>query len=508
MSGEVDYDATYGSKRDDGALEGKLDVDMAASSKEDDAYYRSYDRSEEGKHSDILGLAGEEQDYAYGVYDDGPRMHGGRGGGGGSGIAGSGMDGAREVEELLEGEEEGEEGVSHISLLWSRPVVNGPPPRARGGHSTTLAGSAVVVFGGHFFEGGTKFSYLNDTVVLDINEMAWLRPKARGSAPEPRYGHSATLVERELPSGDVDAKLFFFGGRGRGGKLFNDIHTLDVNTWRWRRVQVSTVGPPPRFNHSELLVGSKIVIFGGWDGRSAFNDFWVFDTEHNTWIKPRTAGVAPRARHGASMCLTEDGRVLVFGGYAFGDGDRPVYLGDVRELDTETMVWSRPRVTGDYPTPRYGHTSAMVDRLMVVFGGWMGVRKCILCNVAKSSSGTRIEHAPDCIIGKSLLHSDADDAPPLQVDYLNVLDTHTMEWSNPTFEGAPPGNRYGHTVTPVGTHLLVFGGWDGNRALNELWDLQFVEVPVGGEEDGGGRAAAAGAGDGGRPMEVEEELLY
>ena len=35
------------------------------------------------------------------------------------------------------------------------------------------------------------------------------------------------------------------------------------------------------------------------------------------------------------------------------------YLNDLRILDTETFVWSRLRVSGTPPNPRYGHTASI-----------------------------------------------------------------------------------------------------------------------------------------------------
>ena len=61
------------------------------------------------------------------------------------------------------------------------------------------------------------------------------------------------------------------------------------------------------------------------------------------------------------MSLLPDGRILIMGGYMAGKGvTKPEYYGDVRELDTETMVWSRPRVTGAYPKARTQHATCMM----------------------------------------------------------------------------------------------------------------------------------------------------
>jgi hypothetical protein len=59
--------------------------------------------------------------------------------------------------------------------------------------------------------------------------------------------------------------------------------------------------------------------------------------------------------------------------------------------------------------------------------------------------------------------------------YLHVLDLNTNEWHTPKMYGVEVTTRYGHTCTIVGPHLFIFGGWDGNRALNSLLVGEFSE---------------------------------
>ena len=62
--------------------------------------------------------------------------------------------------------------------LWAFPQIEGVPPSPRGGHSATLTGASLVVFGGHYYEGQESgFKYLNDTYVLDVNSSRWIKPK-------------------------------------------------------------------------------------------------------------------------------------------------------------------------------------------------------------------------------------------------------------------------------------------------------------------------------------------
>ena len=68
----------------------------------------------------------------------------------------------------------------------------GIPPSARGGHSATLVGSCIVIFGGHYYAGKNEgFVYLNDTHFLDVKQSKWIKPYCTGKIPPPHYNHSA-----------------------------------------------------------------------------------------------------------------------------------------------------------------------------------------------------------------------------------------------------------------------------------------------------------------------------
>lgn len=185
-------------------------------------------------------------------------------------------------------------------MVWSRPDMNGTPPCARGGHSATLADTQLVLFGGHYYGKGS-FVYLNDVHVLDVETSTWHDVRCAGEPPPPRYGHTATLVGR---------RMFVFGGRGENNVVLKDMYLLDLDEWCWVKVNPTTTAPTSRFDHADVLIGNKIVIFGGWDGKQVrlppnfiysssliifclqcFDDLWVFDTEAFTWMKPKTAGM-------------------------------------------------------------------------------------------------------------------------------------------------------------------------------------------------------------------------
>jgi hypothetical protein len=44
-----------------------------------------------------------------------------------------------------------------------------------------------------------------------------------------------------------------------------------------------------------------------------------------------------------------------------------------------------------------------------------------------------------------------------------------MSWTRPITKGPNPTGRWGHTATLIGTdQLLIFGGHDGTRMLNDV----------------------------------------
>ena len=43
-----------------------------------------------------------------------------------------------------------------------------------------------------------------------------------------------------------------------------------------------------------------------------------------------------------------------------------------------------------------------------------------------------------------------------------------MQWKSGQYIGKAASQRYGHTATAIGPHLLIFGGWEFSKAINEV----------------------------------------
>ena len=73
--------------------------------------------------------------------------------------------------------------------------------------------------------------------------------------------------------------------------------------------------PPARFNHSANIVGgTKMYVFGGWDGKNYFNDIYILDLEIMAWQRPETSGPAPTPRQGHASILIGN-NLVIHGGF-------------------------------------------------------------------------------------------------------------------------------------------------------------------------------------------------
>jgi Rab9 effector protein with kelch motifs len=260
--------------------------------------------------------------------------------------------------------------------------------------------------------------------------------------PEPRYYHTSCLV---------GPRIIIFGGKGKN-KVFRDLHALDPVTMTWFQGPEGGGAPCARYGHSANIVNNtKMYIFGGSNGTQYFNDLYILDLESTSWSKPEVSGPAPLPRMGHSSIIVGP-NMLVFGGFRYDDtiyksngtkhgtALQECYYNDIRVLDTETFVWSRLRVSGTPPEPRYGHTLDVSESDIIMFGGWS----------YKSGNRTANEGTGD------------------SCSYFMSLNTETMSWTPGKYYRGPPSNRYGHSTTAIGPHLLIFGGWEYSKAQNEV----------------------------------------
>lgn len=167
-------------------------------------------------------------------------------------------------------------------------------------------------------------------------------------------------------------------------------------------------------------------------------------------MKPRTTGFGPTPRYGHTLTLTPDGRLLIIGGCSFAkDTGIPKYNGDIRQLDTDNMVWTRPRVSGHIPSGRYGHSATFLDDgLLLLTGGW-GKNGC--------QSGDMVQEESSAVASGTF--------------GVQILDTKSMAWWVPRKLGHKVMRPlYNHSACKsTGSSVFIFGGFDGRQALSDFY---------------------------------------
>lgn len=71
-------------------------------------------------------------------------------------------------------------------------------------------------------------------------------------------------------------KIYVFRG-GNGRNYLNDLHSLDVDTYKWHKIAAKEEYPPERANHGSSIIESYLYIFGGWNGHKRLDDLHKID---------------------------------------------------------------------------------------------------------------------------------------------------------------------------------------------------------------------------------------
>ena len=255
---------------------------------------------------------------------------------------------------------------------------------------------------------------------MPLNEAA-----ALGKPPSARSGHSCTALPAHLAAGfspcgaedgaqaeeHAEGLLIFGGFRGsRYGEhvtrddMLGDVHLLLLSAPpRW--IQLRPAGdpaqnqelPPPRSLHAACLVGSQLVITGGWGGGSLHADTWAlqlvppptlplgggggggggdvgggaggggggggegggggtFEPSWRSLTAAAPSGVCePPRRQGHSAVTYGSRALLTFGGDSSGTLSADLWL-----LDTTTLMWHKLEPSGRRPAARTAHCAAML----------------------------------------------------------------------------------------------------------------------------------------------------
>ncbi|KAJ6956072.1 serine/threonine-protein phosphatase BSL1-like isoform X3 [Populus alba x Populus x berolinensis] len=369
-----------------------------------------------------------------------------------------------------------------LETYWSS---DDDAPGSRCSHTLTAVaatkshGPRLILFGGvTAIEGGASSApgirldgATNSVHSYDVLTRKWTRIQAAGEPPSPRAAHAAAAV---------GTMVVFQGGIGPAGHSTDDLFVLDLTTdkFKWHRVVVQGQGPGPRYGHVMDLVAQRyLVIVSGNDGKRALSDAWVLDTAQKpyAWQRLNPEGDRPSARMYATASARSDGMFLLCGGRdASGTG--------------QTALACNPNLPDAFPhlDPFTDHKCVLKQALGDAYGLLMhrngqwewtlapGVSPSTRYQHAAVFVGARLHVTGGALKGGRLVEGEAAVA---------VLDTAAGAWldrngivtSSKTSKGHAEYDpslelmrRCRHASASVGVRIYVYGGLKGDAVLDDF----------------------------------------
>jgi len=319
-----------------------------------------------------------------------------------------------------------------------------------------------------------KKYFSEKTLISRPGSLKWSeQQKPSGAPPSKRFKHSATVVGKTI---------VFIGGQETDTKRFNEVIYFDTEQNIFSHINDIKGDKVPNFSrHTSCLVGSKLYIFGGFDGHGTNFDLATYDPFGRVWTNvPKTnqKGTIPpsRTNHAAAAVGKN---MYIFGGNNNNEAGQYQVLDDLTMLNTHTMTWSRPKTTGEAPCARSGHTLTAIGKKLYLFGGgvwneregWVHKFNDLYILDTETFHWTKAECKGTIdsstfpitfSIGRFLFVFGGGSKPSHCVtNSLYVLDTATLTWSSPECEGKKPEPRDMGTASSVGDSVYFLGGYAG-----------------------------------------------
>lgn len=234
----------------------------------------------------------------------------------------------------------------------------------RMGHTATYDPTARCIY---VFGGSKNLKWFHDVHMLDVEEWKWQLVKVNGKAPTRSY-HSATLFRHEL--------WIFGGVYPRTDPnpdgCSNEIHIFSPPMENWYSPIVTGDKPEPRSGHSATLIKDQLVVFGGWDAPICFNDLHILDMSTVDWSKPDISGTPPKPRSWHASCALSNGRILIHGGYDGNNALDDTHIFNLGKLTwSRVKVDGAPTARAGHISLclPYNHENQEEDEILIFGGG-------------------------------------------------------------------------------------------------------------------------------------------
>ncbi|ANM28382.1 hypothetical protein ABI59_00190 [Acidobacteria bacterium Mor1] len=246
---------------------------------------------------------------------------------------------------------------------WTPTSLTGAPD-GRYDHRAIWTGSEMIVWGGVTDSGdfqtdtGGRYNPVTDS---------WVATSTAG-APSPRYTHTQVWTGSEMIVwGGTDDNV----DPGPGGR-----YNPSTDSWT---TMPAFPGPDPRPYAAAVWTGNEMLVYGGGqqeatDPFELYNDLWRYRPSTNSWFNLMSPPGVERTQHTGVWTGTE---FIIWGGYGLeydeeNDEYLPIELDDGYRYNNLTGSWASVSTAGNYPLPRYAHSSVWTGSEMVIYGGYNG----------------------------------------------------------------------------------------------------------------------------------------
>lgn len=154
-----------------------------------------------------------------------------------------------------------------------------------------------------------------------------------------RWGHSASVIPSISRS-----EIYLIGGFDHT-HMFNSVTLYNVIDHTIKYIETTGDQMTFRAGHSSCVFQDKILIFGGqvYSGNGSYdylNDFYSFDPKTKEWKKYKTSGDVPSPRSQHQSIIYKNMMILI------GGCDKNTYYNDVFALNLEKMIWKKLDIEG------------------------------------------------------------------------------------------------------------------------------------------------------------------
>ena len=234
---------------------------------------------------------------------------------------------------------------------WLATSTPAAAPTARLEHTAVWSGTRMIVWGGW---NGANQTYDTGALYDPVGD-GWTATNRTG-APVPRVHHTA------IWSGSA---MIIWGGEDAADLPQNTGGLFNPGNNTWTAATSLTGAPSMRLNHTAVWTGTRMIVWGGYDGAMKLNTGGIFDPGQNTWTPTSTTG-APAVRNlHVAVWADSVSQMIVWGGE--NELAQPLTTGG--RYNPAADSWS---ATSNVGAPVRGQWAPAIwtGSEMIVWGGW------------------------------------------------------------------------------------------------------------------------------------------